>query len=1313
MKKNILLLSLLLNFFLELPAQLPLNIPVQQSNMPEWAKLMYENPINYIALDKAYKNYYATHVFEKNNYTRYYKRLIMLHHASMDSAGNLILQKDPSILKSTAQIQTSSNQWKPYPMETFFLEKNNVACPWQVNVYRVDVSRSNPNILVAASETGGLFRTEDKGKNWYQIGRREVLNTEAIAIHPRSTDTIYVGINGAIKRSNDGGLTWSVLYSLAGAGFYEIQVHPGNPNIILAGSDRGLFRSSDNGKNWSQILTESVCDIKFHPTKTSVVYCLKYNASIKQYQLWKSTNAGSSFTARTSGWLSLKDNGARMATTAANSSRIYVIVLTSDFGPHLYRSDDEGEHWSVVAKGSYTGFDSPEFPMDNWQGYYDLAIVANQNNADEVITGTGSTFKSTDGGTSFKIIGGYGGEFSLHPDLQSAVSINSDTWIATDGGLSYSTDFFNNTANAIARNKGFYGSDFWGFDVGWIEKTMVGGRYHNGNTLWHENYQDKFIRMGGAESATGYINPIRSRQIFFSDLGAYEMPKDISLNWKWNSIPSSIWPNESYYPMEYSRMVWSPICYQTVFLGNGNKLRKSENNGASYEVLFETPNVNDWIECIEISRSNPDVIYISTRNNSLTEGLIYKSTDGGKSFNPTANPIGTNGAQRRVHRIAVSATNENEIYLALRSGGKSNKVFRSKDGGSTWVNLSTKTIEDASLSDICLQYGTQGGIYIAADDGKIFYRNDQMSDWQSYNEGLGINHFTRSLRPFYRDGILLSGSNMGVWEIPLFEKSKPIAQPTVDKLSTYCSRDTFYFEDYSVFQMDSTSKWLWSFPNAAYVSDVHSRSPKVVFGKKGSYDVGLRIENADGSDQKTIKDMIHIEENECSIDSFAGYCLDLSSNVDKATLNAVPELKNANGFTCMAWIKLNGKQDCFTQILANWGSDVGMGFGFAFQGYVSTTNLTFFWKNVPYQLTSPFNLSTNKWIHVAMVVYPDSVRLYQNGLSWTYKGNFKNFNLGETPWEIGTGVPGQCGNFQGQMDELKIYNRSLSAEEIRSNMHLIHPEGEQGLVAYYQFNESDNSDIYNRVGTVHASNGGGIKKVSTAPVAYGWSDSGILKMGENIFANSNTNIDISKLNQINTGWYSYQLLHEPDSLITTTGNWTSAYYILRNFTNGLDESASQLKFRYSGIELKKYLYHPEYLKLYKRDLENEHFNNWKYIGDAVSVDLNKGYIVFQNIGQLKGQYVIEILDSPILSNDDPSYGAAAFSIYPNPARTNLSIHFNHENTEGPLWIRNTHGQSVKILNIKNSSNQEINISDLKQGIYFISYGGCTKKLVVN
>ena len=67
-----------------------LNIPAKCNEMPNWAKLMYDEPINFIQLAKEYRSYYKEKPFEKNQYTRYYKRLIMNYRTAMDERGNAI-----------------------------------------------------------------------------------------------------------------------------------------------------------------------------------------------------------------------------------------------------------------------------------------------------------------------------------------------------------------------------------------------------------------------------------------------------------------------------------------------------------------------------------------------------------------------------------------------------------------------------------------------------------------------------------------------------------------------------------------------------------------------------------------------------------------------------------------------------------------------------------------------------------------------------------------------------------------------------------------------------------------------------------------------------------------------------------------------------------------------------------------------------------------------------------------------------------------------------------------------------------------------
>lgn len=1284
-----------------------LNQPIKTDQMPSWAHLMYDNPIDFIKLEMAYRDYYKSRAFEKSSYTRYYKRLIMSHRNLMDGDGKSMAldidTKEKFFQKNKLQSRTGAPVWKAYDMETFFLENNRKACPWQVNVYALEVSKSNPNILIAGAETAGLFKTTDKGKSWTQISKNYINGTEAIAIHPKNPDTVFIGVDGIIRRSVNGGDTWTNVYTLAGMWVYDFDIPVDRANIILAATNKGFYRSTNSGASWTKIFNEASCDMKIHPTKSNIVYALKYNAASANYTPFKSIDYGASFAEKKSGWYTNADDGLRMAVTSADPKRIYAVALTKDKGPYLMRSNDEGETWTIQARGSYTGYDSPNFPLDNWQGYYDLSIVASQTNADEVITGTGTMVKSTNGGSNFVGLGGYSGNFPLHPDFQASVAIGSDSWIATDGGLTYSTDFFTKLDNAQARNKGINGSDFWGFDAGWNENVFVGGRYHNGNTVYHENYQTKFIRMGGAENSTGYINPIRNRDIYFSDVGAYSMPYTYDTAWTYFHIPCGKYPNESYYPTEHSDMVWSPICYSTVYLGNANGFYRSINNAVDFKLLFSVPNANSSIEAIEISRSNPDVIYFTERNNNVGDGNIWRSNDGGLTFVKIPNPNVPNG-QRRLQSIALSESDENFLYVAYRSGNATNKVYFTKDGGKNWTNFTTPRIATASISDILLQYGTDGGVYIAADDGAMYHRKPGQPDWTVYNDGLSITHFTRNLRPFYRDAKLISGGNTGIWEIPFIEKSKPIAQPTVDKLTTNCIRDTFYFDDYSAFEKDALASYEWNFPGASYISNPRVQNPKVVYSQAGSYDVSLKISNAQGTDTKSIKRMIQIISDQCSPDTIAGKMLDLSGKANYCTIPTIPKLKNATGFTCMSWIKINKPQDCFTQIISNWSSNVGFGFGFAFQGYVPTTNLTFFWQGVPYQLTSSFNLDTTKWIHVAMVVYDDSVRLYRNGDYWTRKGNFKGYDLGSTPWVVGQGVPGQCGDFDGQIDELKLFKRSLTQDEIRLNMHLIPTKHDTDLVAYYQFNENTNEIFYDKINTSHMLNGAGLQPISSAPVATGISQKlNTLNQGKNNFDATGLQLHFNAKPVVtNFEIATYRLNSIPSPNPVPTGlEYLPQQFIIRSWgainNTKLDSITLLDPLRISSKEEAQ----PSLFKLHYRNDPNDYKNTWQapLIGRRASRFTKE--IVFDGKQNYTGNYFLEIPKIDYTNQEDIKSEVNYF-LQSNPVKNELIITSNLTPHQALIQINDQSGKILWKQNITLDGKFLLDVHHWSPGVYFIT-----------
>jgi len=1278
-----------------------LNKPLPHSDMPTWASLMYENPVNLYKLDSAYKSYYSKFSFEKNAYTRYYKRLIMMNRMYLNPDG-FIVSRNERVFENNRQVPTSKNRnsmpsWSPINMETFWLEKPKEACPWQVNVYAVDLCKSNPSFMIAASETGGIYQTKDKGKNWNQVGHSYNLETKALAIHPNSTDTIYLGTSGAIRRSVDGGNNWTTVFTFQDITVHDLEILSSSPQTILAATSQGLFRSINSGQVWTRIFNEASCDVKANPANNNIVYTLRFNNTLGYYEPVKSSNAGASFILKNSGWHNLKDGGVKIAVTPANSNRVYAIVLTNDRGPYLMRSDNAGESWTISAKGNYQGYTSPEFPMDNWQGFYDLAIIASNSNADHLITGTGSIFKSTNGGRNFSIHGGYGGNFSVHPDFQCAVGHGNDYWIGTDGGLTYSVDFFTDVAKSEARNKGLNGSDFWGFDVGWNQKTVAGGRYHNGNTVYSKEFQEKFIRMGGAEQSTGYIHPIRNHDLYFSDIGAYSVSQKNDSSMNWTEIPCAKYPNESYYPMEFSKMVWSPVCYSTVYLGEKNTLWISQNNAASFTALFTLPDADSWVEDIEISRSNPDVIYFSERNNRRSDGHIWKSEDAGKTFQKLSTPQGSNGGMRRVKAISLSDTDSKVIFQGLRTGNSQNKIFKSEDGGQNWTNLTTTKISNLNISDIIYQNGTQDGVYIACDGGQIFYRNKNMPDWELHGTGLSVSHFTRALKPYYKENKLVNGSNHGVWEIDLFESSKPIAQPSVDKQSSYCHRDTFYFEDYSTLFYDGTEKYKWEFPNALYVSDPYSKNPKVVYSAAGSYNVSLEISNNSGSSKKTVNNMITVFPSICNPDTVSGNSLDLVASGNSLNIPPIPALHQATGFTVMAWIKLHKKQDCFTQIISNWGSNVGFGFGFAFQGYVPTTNLTFFWKDVPYQLTSPFNLDTLVWTHVAMVVYPDSIRLYRDGVGWTRRGNFGDFDLSKTAWEVGKGVPGQCGDFNGEIEELKLYNRSLNQDEIRKNMHLIQPN-ENNLVAYYQFNEENKNIFYNKIGISHAANNNGQTIPSTAPVSAGLSqEMNNLKIGWNSANETGVQIHLQNNPASQTRMYSYFLRQNPTPQADSVhAPFLHGYWITRYWENNQIINLDSIRFKSAFPFDASAAAQNARFKLFRRNPANAHLQSWNYESNAIAANVSSQEILFQNNGSVQSQWMLSRPDI-LLGNKNERLQNAPFNVYPNPSNGVWTIW--SDNAKDEMYVEDLNGQTF--LKIKAPFPYELHLGNYPSGIYIL------------
>ena len=179
---------------------------------------------------------------------------------------------------------------------------------------------------------------------------------------------------------------------------------------------------------------------------------------------------------------------------------------------------------------------------------------------------------------------------------------------------------------------------------------------------------------------------------------------------------------------------------------------KTTNNGVTWEPIFDdqpTSTIGD----ITVAPSNPDIVWVGTgepnnRQSSSWGNGVYKSTDGGKTW--------TNMGLRDTHhigRIVIHPKNPDIVYVAalghLWGPNKQRGLFRTTDGGKTWVN--TKFIdENTGFVDVAIdpespnvlyaasyQRRRRGWGFIGGGPGSGLYKTTDGGDtWVRLTEGL-------------------------------------------------------------------------------------------------------------------------------------------------------------------------------------------------------------------------------------------------------------------------------------------------------------------------------------------------------------------------------------------------------------------------------------------------------------------------------------------------------------------------------------------------------------------------------------------------
>jgi PKD repeat protein len=878
------------------------------ADQPEWIVKMYgENP-NLFELRELYHQYYRTHPFVKNQHTQYFKRLMKEYWTSTDEYGfiqrqELNLQAEATYLARKAQLEarrSASSEWQemgPWEYDHDQAMAFYVQSPGSAHVYTVEQDPSDPLTVYAGTATAGLWKSTDKGLTWTLKTQNLLVNSVySIVIDPTNPNRVFFGEeNGRIWRSEDGGTSWnstgSLTFQLDDKWIRDMKWI--GPNTLLAATNLGLFRTTDNGDNWVSVHAGEHMELEIQPGNFNTIYTVRLNG--ERTEFYKSTDNGLTWVITTAGWpVPLSGDEQRrteISVSAADPLLVYAWAagrVGTDEGLYgVYKSTDGGESFNFICCGNSPG-GTPTVTDPNMLGwsengaegggqyYYDLTFGVSPTDPDRVFGAGINTWRSDNGGIDWEQnahwvtwVGQHTAYRYNHADVHDIKFFQhaggTDMWIASDGGLYYSSD---QGDTLKPRMHGIQGTDFWGFQAGFKDgDIMVGGTYHNGTFIKYKDIyhgglttpeSGGWLAELGGDNFRGFVNYGDSR-IGYSDNGSFLFSPVREERITSRTFADDKKCNTSYINGEYGNYAFSPVNYNTFYSPVDSKLFLTENGGVSFSEVFDFGGIN--VIQVKVAWSNPDVIYVTHKPNGGST-KIRRSLDRGLTWTDvTPTSAQTGGNHNRPKYIEVDEEDPNKIWCILMGGQLNNKVFKSVDGGSTWINLTTPLLNDERVISLFHHYGTDDGIYIGTERA-VYYRNNTMSDWALFNNNLPASVSCKFLEPYYAGGKLRTASQRGVYECDFYEDAPPSAMIASDvqnvNLSANCFPDSVQFVDHSTVR-SASGTWQWYFEGGSPATST-LMNPKIQYDAPGTYDVKLVVTDAFGSDSILLTDFITVTE---------------------------------------------------------------------------------------------------------------------------------------------------------------------------------------------------------------------------------------------------------------------------------------------------------------------------------------------------------------------------------------------------------------------------------------------------------------------
>lgn len=656
----------------------------------------------------------------------------------------------------------------------------------------------NNAVFYIGTPGGGVWKTTDGGNTWFPISDSvPVASIGAVAVAPSNSNIIYMGTGeqtrgDGIYRSNDEGKTWTNIGLKKSHFITSIRVDPKNPDVVLVsvtgdqftGEDRGIFKTTDAGKSWKKTFFKDndtgVIDMHFDPQYSRVVYAATtWRPSAPpdpkmpippDSTIIRSTDSGNS-------WSIVTGNG--LPKTGLGRVGIVTIPGTKGNGVYaimnqgFFRSNDGGANWQQTT----------EDPRIVGNGYFSQ-IFTDPKNADIVYVGQTSMYRSTDGGKTFDAWYGAPSGDDIHliwidpTNSQSMLlGVDQGAIISMNGGKTW-TSWYNQPTGQfyhVSTDNQFpyyvYASQQDSGTVGTISRSDFG----------EISYRD-WAPVGGMEFAFFAPDPLDPRYVYVG--GWYGSV--IRFDRMTGQIVHVFVQTEKYRTGIMPPIYFSPQDPHTMYVG-AQFVMKTTDGGDHWQEISPDLTVrpdstnapttgrrpqNGIIYSMAVSKVKNGTMWVGTNN-----GLIQYSTDVNANGGNWQNVTPPDAPQRaQVNDIEASCHDANKafaVYQAFRDYKP--YIFRTRDAGKSWQLITSgiapdrgaRTVREDPVRPGLLFAGTENATYVSFDDG---------DHWQTLQQNLPTTPVTDMT--IHGDDLVASTYGRSLWimdDITLLRQLQPAA----------------------------------------------------------------------------------------------------------------------------------------------------------------------------------------------------------------------------------------------------------------------------------------------------------------------------------------------------------------------------------------------------------------------------------------------------------------------------------------------------------------------------------------------------------